>query len=318
MKKLIVLFMLFGAAYGQTPTYTPMRSFYEYKGIKMDSLFLLPTFSDTTSANLARTKSIDKSVINAGNVVYVRDVSQNRWVRLGPDSNFGNTDITANGDRLHDFAGNTLAITNTNNIGLYNGSGPYYGSMILYNYQGPALTSSIEPNGMKTEMKLDTNQITISSINNSASPTTGSKIIIDTTNVQFQFVSSPVQYYYFPNTSPSANTVMGYTSANTLGWVDINPAFDAAVDLSATDYTAPKWGVFTVTINTGSQNFLVPDPGDNDGKYITIINTTASDVTLGGATIYPKGDMTTSITTIGALEMLVAYSDGAGWYGFIQ
>jgi len=316
MKRIIFILLLASTAYGQTPTYTPMRSFYEYKGIKMDTLFLLPTFSDTNSANLGRPKTIDKSIIMAGTVPYVRDLSQSKWVAIG-GNNFATADLTATGDRLHDFAGNTLTISNLNNLGLQNFNTNYSGGIYLNN-TGPKLNAGVYPTGMLTRINMDTSFVEILSNNSDVTPTVGSKILVDTNYVQFQYLGSPAQYYYFPNTSPTANTVMGYTSANTLGWVDIEPAFDAAVDLSTFDYTASKWGVFTVTINSGTQVFIVPDPSVNKGKYITIINTTASDVTLGGSVIYPSGNISTSITTIGALDMLTAYSDGSFWFGFIQ
>jgi hypothetical protein len=282
----------------------------------MDTLFLLPTFSDTNSANLGRAKTIDKSVIMAGTVPYVRDLSQSKWVAIG-GNNFATADLTATGDRLHDFAGNTLAITNLNNLGLQNFNTNYSGGIYLNN-TGPKLNAGVYPTGMLTRINMDTSFVEILSNNSDATPTVGSKILVDTNYVQFQYLGSPTQYYYFPNTSPNANSVMGYTSGNTLGWVDIEPAFDAAVDLTSTAYTIPKWGVFTVTVNSGTYNIDAPDPTNNKGKYITIINTTGADVTLGGSVIYSKGDLGTLITTIAALNVLTAYSDGTNWHGFIQ
>jgi hypothetical protein len=84
--------LAYGVSTAQTPTYTPMKSFYEFKGIKMDSLFLLPAFADTTSANTGRIKSIVGSVINVGGSIYER--RNNKWNQVGQQVQDTLIDIT--------------------------------------------------------------------------------------------------------------------------------------------------------------------------------------------------------------------------------
>lgn len=321
--------MLFGAAYGQTPTYTPMRSFYEYKGIKMDSLFLLPTFSDTTSANLARTKSIDKSVINAGNVIYVRDISQSKWVRVGNiDTNFGNTDITATGDRYHNFDLNQLNIDNTERFSIIGndfdrGFSSYVGTSQYGDYYLRVRAQEITPTGEFAELRMegfDSYNLECSTAAFGASRITGlgKDISLNTDSlgsVKFKYGVSNI--YEFPKTSPDSGSAMGFVAANTLGWVDVTPGFNSAVDLSTTNFVCPKWGVYTVTTGSGTNTFDLPDPRDFDGKYLTIFNASGVDIYLNGYDVYDKGTGT-AITTMAVGTMLSAFSDGNDWRGIAQ
>ena len=249
-------------------------------------------------------------------LIYVRDLNQSKWVAIG-GVNFATADLTATGDRYHNFAGNTLTVDNLNNLGFVNYNTNFQGGIYLNN-TGPKLIASVYPNGMHSRINMDTSFVEILSFNSNISPTIGSKILLDTNYIQFQYLGSPDQYYYFPNTNPTAGTVMGYTSANTLGWVDISPAFDDSVDLTSTDYTIQKWGVYTVIATIGSYNINFPDPKDFPGNYITIINkASGSDIGIGGDTPFDRGE-SSNITSLAAKKMLMAYSDGNQWLGFIQ
>jgi len=103
--------LAYGVSTAQTPTYTPMKSFYEFKGIKMDSLFLLPAFADTTSANTGRIKNIVGSVINVGGVLYER--RNNKWNQLS--KNILNSNLTAQEGALsHEMGYADLSFNNAN------------------------------------------------------------------------------------------------------------------------------------------------------------------------------------------------------------
>lgn len=154
MKYLLSFIFLIGVAYGQTPTYTPMRSFYEFKGIKMDSLFLLPAFTDTTAANTGRIKSIVGSMIKAGNDIYMR--YNNKWNGIGVATLdtptlamvlTKNRSLTSLADNNYQGELSGATATGNDNIGIgeyanYNGSGSYkiiLGEQAGYQSQGQNL-----------------------------------------------------------------------------------------------------------------------------------------------------------------------------------
>jgi hypothetical protein len=326
MKKLIVLLMLAATAYGQTPTYTPMRSFYEYKGIKMDSLFLLPVFADTNAANLARTKTIDKSVIMAGTISYVRDVSQNKWVKLGEvNTNFANADLTATGDRYHNFDQRNLNIDNTYRFSIIGndydrGFASYIGTSQYDDNFLRVRAQEITPTGEFAELRLegqDSYNLECSTAIYGASKISGrgKDINVNTDSlgsVKFQY--GVTNHYTFPKSSPDSGSAMAWVSDNQLGWVDITPGYNSSVDLSVSNYACPKWGVYTITVTSSIYTFDFPDPREYDGKYLIINNNSGGDVGFSGYLPYDRGTGST-ISNMGQNKMLSLFSDGNDWRG---
>ena len=70
MKKLLFLLFLVKFAYGQEPAYNYMRNNYSIRGVRVDSLFLFPKYSDTTATHIVG------SVIRIGNKFYFRDTTK--------------------------------------------------------------------------------------------------------------------------------------------------------------------------------------------------------------------------------------------------
>ena len=81
MKYLLIFLMLFGVAYAQEPTYTPMKGNYRFKGIRVDSLFLIPSFTDTTAANGTNLDAIAGAMIRCGNDFWMRNAATNSWLQ---------------------------------------------------------------------------------------------------------------------------------------------------------------------------------------------------------------------------------------------
>ncbi len=79
MKKLIIILILgmFGSAYAQEPVYNQMRSNYQFRGIRVDSLMLIPKFNDTSAA--AYLNGINGSLIRVDSTIYLRF---NKWLKL--------------------------------------------------------------------------------------------------------------------------------------------------------------------------------------------------------------------------------------------
>lgn len=287
--------MLAATAYGQTPTYTPMRSFYEYKGIKMDSLFLLPTFSDTTSANLARTKLIDKSVIMAGGVVYARNTSISKWVPVG-----GNQTLQVVTD-----AGNiTTNDILLNQLYLYDPVDNDYGNI---KFTDNAFYAQYNSDTLHPLFYCELGAMAIYK-NDSTS------FVIRTDSLDY---NPGGNFLNAPNGTGVIVTSIDGIKANKNGNVNYGPGFNSAVDLSAAVFNCPKWGVYTITTGSGTNTFNLPDPRDFDGKYLTIINATGGDIYLGGYDIYDRGTSLT-ITTMAADKMISAFSDGNDWRAILQ
>lgn len=83
MKRLILLvaFIVYAAlSYGQEPVYNQMRSNYEFRGVRIDSLFLIPKFTDTTSA--AFLSQINGSLIRVDTSIYLRYVTGHKWLKI--------------------------------------------------------------------------------------------------------------------------------------------------------------------------------------------------------------------------------------------
>ena len=82
MKYILTLlcFVWFSAS-AQEPAYTPMRLNYQFRGIRVDSLFLIPQFSDTTSANTTTIKNIAGAMIRTGNDFWMRNSTTTAWLQ---------------------------------------------------------------------------------------------------------------------------------------------------------------------------------------------------------------------------------------------
>jgi hypothetical protein len=64
-----------------------MKSNYKFKGIKIDTLLLIPSFTDTTSANSTYLDQVAGSMIRCGNDFWMRNASATAWlqnVNVGP------------------------------------------------------------------------------------------------------------------------------------------------------------------------------------------------------------------------------------------
>lgn len=81
MKYLLILLMICGVAYAQEPPYTPMKGNYKFKGIKVDSLFLIPSFADTTAANGTFLDSVAGAMIRTGNDFWMRNSELTSWLQ---------------------------------------------------------------------------------------------------------------------------------------------------------------------------------------------------------------------------------------------
>lgn len=78
---LTLLFLVSFVAYGQEPAYTPMRLSYQFRGIKVDSLFLIPSFIDTNAANNSTMKNVAGSMIRTGNDFWMRNAATTAWLQ---------------------------------------------------------------------------------------------------------------------------------------------------------------------------------------------------------------------------------------------
>jgi hypothetical protein len=148
MKYLLILLMICGVAYAQEPPYTPMKGNYKFKGIKVDSLFLIPSFADTTAANSTFLDSVAGAMIRTGNDFWMRNAELTSWlqnINIGPGSN-PTTQLTLQNvlDNNHDlvngnnFQGTNAGVGNSGSGNILFGDGTGYNSNGSYNiYMGP-------------------------------------------------------------------------------------------------------------------------------------------------------------------------------------
>ena len=98
MRKILFLLFLVKFAYGQEPAYNYMRNNYSIRGVRVDSLFLFPKYSDTTATHIIG------SVIRIGNKFYFRDTT--KWVAFGQSG----IDTTSLSNRINSKADTSLLI----------------------------------------------------------------------------------------------------------------------------------------------------------------------------------------------------------------
>lgn len=79
MYKLLIFFLLcsFGVL-AQEPVYNQMKSNYQFRGVRVDSLLLFPKYADTSGAN----GSIHGSIIRVGTTIFIRDTVTKKWLPI--------------------------------------------------------------------------------------------------------------------------------------------------------------------------------------------------------------------------------------------
>lgn len=93
--RLIILFLLMSlGAMAQEPVYTPMRNNYQFRGVRVDSLFLVPKFQDTTGPN------VNGNIIRVGTKFYFRDSTAGKWSQFGAGGGGTETDTTSLSNRI--------------------------------------------------------------------------------------------------------------------------------------------------------------------------------------------------------------------------
>ena len=109
MKYILTLLCLVSfVAYGQEPAYTPMRLNYQFRGIKVDSLFLIPSFNDTTAANSSTMKNVAGAMIRTGNDFWMRNATTNAWLQ--------NVNIGSGASPIVNFVNNVFKKVGTDSV----------------------------------------------------------------------------------------------------------------------------------------------------------------------------------------------------------
>jgi hypothetical protein len=83
MKYLVLVLLVFMclSSFAQEPVYTPMRGNYKFKGIKVDTLLLIPSFSDTSAANSTYLDQVAGAMIRTGNDFWMRNANATSWLQ---------------------------------------------------------------------------------------------------------------------------------------------------------------------------------------------------------------------------------------------
>ena len=110
MRYLFIVFLLSSlSSFAQDPVYVPMKSNYLFKGIKMDSLFILPVL-DTASA-----RKVNGNLVRQSDAYYWYDST--RWVALVTGG--GGTDTTSLSNRINTKVPYTGAVADVD-LGTFN------------------------------------------------------------------------------------------------------------------------------------------------------------------------------------------------------
>ena len=111
MRYLFIVFLLSSlSSFAQDPFYVPMKSNYLFKGIKMDSLFILPVL-DTASA-----RKVNGNLVRQSDAYYWYDST--RWVALVTGGG-GSTDTTSLSNRINTKVPYTGAVADVD-LGTFN------------------------------------------------------------------------------------------------------------------------------------------------------------------------------------------------------
>ena len=285
--------MLASAAYGQTPTYTPMRSFYEFKGIKMDSLFVLPVFTDTTAANAARTKYIAGSVINAGNNLWMRNVTSTAWLSIGKADSPDRINGTSFNNVYSDFNGSLWEIQNVGGLTMTDVDANH----LLSNYADTLILG-----------RLDGTRESIQFVNNDGTYFSGRKHEINS------------EYIFLNNATftGSGNQMLYVNNSGQVGITEMPlpyPSYSASINLSGSDYSFTNWGTYSIVTGNDANAYQLnlPSPANFGGLYITIFNK-STEAAFFNDVLLPLVDASTdAIDRIQPGKSLTLYSDGAYW-----
>ena len=94
MRYILTILSLISVAFAQEPAYNQMRNNYQFKGIRVDSLLLVPKFADTTAANGTALDSIAGNIIRVGNTIYYRSTDLKKWMTFGGGSSVDTTSLS--------------------------------------------------------------------------------------------------------------------------------------------------------------------------------------------------------------------------------
>ena len=101
MRIVTLFFLLFIGfqSFAQEPTYTPMRSNYKFRGIRIDSLLIIPTFPDTSTANSLDLANINGNFIRVDTSVYFR--YNQKWLKINHSGSGTSIDTTSLSNRIN-------------------------------------------------------------------------------------------------------------------------------------------------------------------------------------------------------------------------
>lgn len=338
------------SSYAQEPAYTPMRLNYQFRGIKVDSLFLIPSFTDTTAANLSTMKNVAGAMIRTGNDFWMRNSTTTGWLQNvnvgtgasvavqfvdtiyripGKDSIFwkkggvtnkikdsistdspDRIDGIATSKVISNFANYDWDIQQITNLNIY-------ADTAEYQHENFSIVSNqvyISGAGTKgLDFYIDTNLLRINAGNKTM-------LQIDTLgNFQAGDLTKDSLIIVLNETQDKITL----RSPNPVEWSDPVSGIKSQVktgrgvsgiDLSSVDYFAKLPGVYQITTAT-TNDFYLPDAALFEGQTVHVINTDGSDANLlsdGGAI----NDATNvSITSIKTNRYYIFSSDGSNWWG---
>jgi hypothetical protein len=350
MKYILTLlcFAWFTAA-AQEPAYTPMRLNYQFRGIKVDSLFLVPSFNDTTSANSSTMKNVAGAMIRTGNDFWMRNAATTAWLQNVNVGNGASVSVQFV-DSIYRIAGKDSIFWKKSGIvnKIKDSAGlPDSPDRIDGTAQSKVVSAfnnydfDINSVGLFT-LQANTYQITTSDFSHTSGQmffigagTKGHSILLDTNLYRIGdnsgtvlFTADTVGNSTLGVTNgkahiqvSQADSVIKFYSADPMSWQDkanglksqVKTAYaDRSIDLAGGNYEIKVPGVYRV-IQAGN-DLVFPDPSLFPGQSITVINNAGADIDITSASGSIFDGKSNGKATVADTYVFTFYSDGSDYY----
>lgn len=293
---ILVFIFCFFNSYAQEPAYTPMRLNYQFRGIKVDSLFLVPSFTDTTSANSSTMKNVAGAMIRTGNDFWMRNAATTAWLQNVNVGNGASYPINSP-DRINGTAtANVTADLDKYTLHFFDvGEFKVGADFINCSSVGDILLSSIDStNILGGDIKIDGNDLLFNTADTiRMNVNAGSEVLVINAKNRVKLGD------YASGTNRVGDVKYGYAKNN--------------IDLSGGDDTAHIPGTYVIS-NASTNTFYLPDATLFPGQTFHIINYDASAANLSSINGAINDATNAGISTLKSTSYSIITSDGTDYW----
>lgn len=296
MKQLLSLVFLLNSlsVFAQEPVYTPMRLNYQFRGIKTDSLFLVPSYTDTAQANGYTVKNIGGALIRTGSDFWMRNASASAWLQ--------NVNVGPGASPTVQFVDSVWRVAGKDSIFWRKGS-------VTNKIKDSTATDSPDridgtaTNDVTSDMNSNNmvfNDVAKFLVAGNEFVVESNSVSITSHNISFQGdLSTPITW---------VDTTNNLTSQVRTSY------YEGDIDISGADYTAYLPGFYRIVNGDATANyfFIFPDASKFTGQSVVVLNIDVDDAYISGGTFNnPDGS---GVTRISSTTSATFYSDGSIWW----